>query len=119
HNAFIEQATGTRVIFWNTAKKGIAEKPLLGWGPEQFQTVFVKNLPSDMYLNENNREKWVDRPHYAVVEFFVSGGIIGGVLYVACIAIAFVVPIILSRRRIVSRWELAFLIGCASAYTLP
>ncbi len=72
-----------RYFIWPMAIKGVAEKPLLGWGPESFNYVFNTHYDSRAY----DHEAWFDRAHNLFLEWFVAGGIIGGTLFLAlCLA---------------------------------
>ena len=57
---------------WGSATSGIMERPLLGWGSENFPQPFEK------YNNPNHfgGEAWFDRTHNLVLEYLISGGIV-------------------------------------------
>ena len=61
-----------RLWTWGSAISGIIEKPILGWGSENFSQVF------DKYHNPNHYggESWFDRTHNIFLEYLISGGII-------------------------------------------
>lgn len=64
---------------WPTALAGIAEKPLTGWGYENFNYVFNEHYQPAMY----NQESWFDRAHNEFLDFAVWGGVPALVLYIA------------------------------------
>ena len=61
-----------RIWAWGSALQGFWERPLLGWGYENFLYVF------DKYYNPKNYggESWFDRAHNIYLDYAVSGGII-------------------------------------------
>jgi len=41
-NKFGEATIYARIAVWNVARQGFLERPILGWGPENFDLVFAK-----------------------------------------------------------------------------
>ena len=78
----------SRLYVWPLALKGIAEKPILGWGQENFNLVFQKNYNPAI----NDQEPWFDRAHDVFLDQLVSSGIIGFLSYIA-IYILFLITI--------------------------
>lgn len=75
----IDEATTARFPVWNMALKGFKERPILGWGQENFNYVFNKNYEPKMY----NQEQWFDRAHNIVMDWLVAGGILGLLSYLS------------------------------------
>lgn len=61
----------SRFWIWESALAGILEKPLLGWGAENFPVVF------DKYYNANlfGKKPWYDRAQNAYLDYWIAGGI--------------------------------------------
>lgn len=78
------EAGEVRFTLWGMALEGIKERPLLGWGQENFTPIFAKYYEPSLFT----QEPWFDRAHNVVVDWFVSGGIIGGVLYLLLFVVA-------------------------------
>jgi tetratricopeptide (TPR) repeat protein len=76
-----------RLLTWQTGLKGVAEKPIFGWGAERFFVVFNKYFPSEIYRHSNSRV-WYDRAHNIYVEYLVQGGVVGLLLYLMIFAYA-------------------------------
>jgi O-antigen ligase len=72
-----EIKTQGRYFVWPIALKGIAERPILGWGQENFNYVFNKHYTPDMY----RLEPWFDRAHNIFLDWAIAGGILGLVAY--------------------------------------
>jgi O-antigen ligase/predicted negative regulator of RcsB-dependent stress response len=73
-----------RLLNWNIALKGFLEKPVFGWGPENYGV--VANKYYDFRIGEN--EPWFDRAHNQPLDILVTGGI---VLFFAYLALLFAV----------------------------
>ncbi|QQR50456.1 O-antigen ligase family protein [Candidatus Nomurabacteria bacterium] len=89
HQAFIQEATGSRFIYWDIALQGIQDHPVLGSGPETYRYTYEKYFNPDMMLAAYNKEQWSDKPHNAYMEWLSTTGIIGGIAYMfmlGCIA---------------------------------
>jgi len=72
----------SRLAIWQNSLKGYLDKPVLGWGEENFQYVFNKYFPTEIYHSINS-EVWFDRPHNILIQHLIHGGIIGLGLYLA------------------------------------
>lgn len=70
-----------RFVVWETAWKGFLEKPVFGWGPENFNVVFAKFFNPCMFLSECGGEIWFDRAHNIVLDTLVTTGIVGFLSY--------------------------------------
>lgn len=73
----------SRLNNWKIAFEGFKEKPMLGWGQENYQVVFAKYFKPEMY----NDAPWYDRSHNFLLDALVSGGIVG--------LLAFLLPFVL------------------------
>ena len=61
-----------RLWTWETAATGFLEKPLLGWGVENFAYVFDKYYNPNHYLVES----FFDRTHNVFLEYLLGGGVL-------------------------------------------
>lgn len=86
---FIEQATKSRLVVWEKAWKGFKERPLLGWGPENYELVFTRHFNPCMFLPECGSEIWFDRSHNIIFDTLVTSGILGLLGYLAILVAAF------------------------------
>ena len=71
-----------RYFVWPMAWKGFKERPILGWGQENFSYVFNKNYDPRMYKHE----QWFDRTHNIFLDWLVVGGILGFLGYLSLYA---------------------------------
>jgi O-antigen ligase/Flp pilus assembly protein TadD len=65
-------------IAWESFK----ERPWLGWGPEGFKVPFDRRYDPQL-LRSGFGETYFDKPHNIVLEYLVSGGILGLLGYLA------------------------------------
>jgi O-antigen ligase len=73
----------TRLWVWDEAWKGFLERPVLGWGPENFTTVFDKFFNPNFYVPGQNSETWFDRAHSIYFDYLSETGILGLLSYLA------------------------------------
>jgi len=74
-----ETTTKSRFMVWDMAWEGVKERPLLGWGQENFNYVFNKNYDPGMY----GQEEWFDRTHNVFFDWLIVGGFIGLFAYLS------------------------------------
>lgn len=72
-----------RKVVWQMAVEGIKERPILGWGPENFNVPFSKYFNPCLALNECGNEVWFDRTHNIVLDHLANSGIVGLISYLA------------------------------------
>ncbi len=73
------QAGDARFIIWGMALEGVKERPLLGWGQENFNYVFNKYYDERLH----SEEPWFDRVHNIFFDWLIAGGILGLLSYFA------------------------------------
>jgi tetratricopeptide (TPR) repeat protein len=59
------------------AISGFLERPVFGWGQESFNFVFNKYYDPRMF----GQEQWFDRTHDVVLDWLISGGLVGFLAY--------------------------------------
>lgn len=79
-----DSTTKARFYNWGMAWKGVKERPLLGWGQENYAVVFDKYYDPRMY----GQEPWFDRVHNIVFDWLVAAGILGLLSYLSIFAAA-------------------------------
>ncbi len=68
-----------RLLNWQTAITAFRERPIFGWGQSNYNLAFDKYYLSAMHGNE----AWFDRTHNIVLDWLISGGILGLLFLVA------------------------------------
>lgn len=102
--------TQARGFIWPMAIKGFTEKPILGWGQENFNYIFNANYNPIMY----NQEQWFDRAHSVYLDWLVASGILGLIVYLAL----YVISIIFISKSDLSIAKKSVLIGLIVAYAV-
>jgi O-antigen ligase/tetratricopeptide (TPR) repeat protein len=69
-------AVRTRLIAWDIAWKGFVERPLTGWGFDNFHILFNEKY-NPISLRFGSYETWFDRAHNTVMDVLSMTGIIG------------------------------------------
>ena len=78
-----------RVVQWGAAVNGIRDRPLLGFGPENYQIVWSRFYDPSMYRFQPDSR--YDRAHNAYLDAFATSGVFGFLALVGvCIAMAWV-----------------------------
>jgi O-antigen ligase len=78
---FSERTAQTRLWTWGSAWNGFKERPILGWGPENFPTVFDKYFNTGHYMANLPTETWFDRAHSVIFDYLAETGILGLLSY--------------------------------------
>ncbi|MDP3645524.1 MAG: O-antigen ligase family protein [bacterium] len=78
--------TTVQARFYNMgmAWQGVKERPLLGWGQENYAIVFDKYFDPRMH----HAEPWFDRTHNVIFDWLVTGGFLGLITYFSIFAAA-------------------------------
>ncbi len=76
-------STNNRLVTWGIAWQGFKERPILGYGQENFYQVF------DKYFTTKNTEQWFDRSHNMIGDRAITGGIIGLLSYLSILLLPF------------------------------
>ncbi len=115
HLRFTEEARGSRFIFWNVAEKAMAEKPILGYGPENYMIAFQKYFDPEILQSWNSMEGWTDRTHNLYYELGVSGGYPLILIYLIFVIGLFYSLYVLVRKGTLTQFQgsvlSAFLVG--------
>lgn len=78
------KTVSSRFLLWNLTWKAFKERPLLGWGQENYVLAFSKNYDPRMY----SQEPWFDRAHNVLLDWLINGGIFGLFAYLGILGSA-------------------------------
>lgn len=70
---------GSRMMIWKMSWQGFQERPILGWGPENYSMVFSKYYDPGMY----GQEPWFDRSHNIFFDWLINAGVLGLLAYLS------------------------------------
>lgn len=77
----LDATAQTRFWTWGSAWRGFLERPILGWGPENFTTIFDKYFDPRHFVPGTQTETWFDRAHSVFFDYISETGILGLVSY--------------------------------------
>jgi len=103
--------TSSRFTIWNMSWEGFKERPILGWGQDNFPYVFSKNYDPVMW----NQEPWFDRSHYVFFDWLIAGGLLGLLAYLALFGSSILTIWTVGRRHF-SVIERSILTGMLAGY---
>jgi len=75
----------TRLLAWEASFTAFKDRPVLGWGPENYGYAFSKYFPPEIYVDSGSRI-WFDKAHSVLFEYLVTGGILGVLAYFGLLA---------------------------------
>ncbi|MBU1046008.1 O-antigen ligase family protein [Patescibacteria group bacterium] len=85
-----ERANKSRQVIWSNAWQGFLERPILGWGPENFSFVFHEHFDPGFYIPEiYGPDTRFDRAHNIIFDNLVDGGALGLLGYLSMFGASF------------------------------
>jgi len=110
-SSFSDTAIETRFEAWKMALEGIKRKPFLGWGQENFISLYtIVPIP----FTEGH--SWVDRAHNILIDWLVNAGILGLISYLAILGSAVTALIRGIKNRIIHEDEAVVIIIAIIVY---
>ncbi|MBU4332082.1 O-antigen ligase family protein [Patescibacteria group bacterium] len=105
--SFADRTIQDRFINWNIGWQGWKERPILGYGPENYYVSFNK------YYNSRTSEPWFDRAHNIIFDQLNSSGILGlaSYLFILCVSLYY-----LWKKRNRDFWLSVSFIGLIFGY---
>lgn len=80
------RAVSGRLLNWSIAWEGAKERPILGWGPEQYHILYDKHYNPRLF----NIEPWVDRAHNNYLDVAATSGIVGFLAYLGVLGVGLI-----------------------------
>lgn len=81
-NTTLSGTASTRIMAWKIAIVGWQERPVLGWGPNNFFYAFNKYYNPD-FLKFGWGETWFDNAHNIILNTLATQGLVGVVSYLS------------------------------------
>ena len=72
-----------RALMWKIAWDGFEERPLLGWGPENFGNVFAHDFDPAYFKPAKGFGRWFDRAHSIYFDYLAEIGALGLLSFLA------------------------------------
>ncbi len=105
-----DATTRHRLMNWDMGWRGFLERPITGWGLENYMVVFSRFYNPELY----DAEQWFDRTHNIYIDWLVSAGVLGLAAYLFLLATA--LYYIWKRPRSIA--EVSVLSGLILAYAI-
>ena len=113
-----DETTASRFIVWERALDSIADRPIFGWGPENFDRAFEQNFDIRLYEKEGLKEVWFDKGHNVIIDTAVTGGVVA-IIAVLLLLGAYVRAILKARNSgVIGRGEEALLLALPLAHLI-
>ncbi|NQU82990.1 MAG: O-antigen ligase family protein [Parcubacteria group bacterium] len=116
-NKFVELTSASRFINWQMAWKGFLERPMFGWGPENYIILFPKFFNPCLYTGKCGSEIWFDRTHNIVLDTLVTTGIFGVFAYLGLfVTMAFALIKKYFKQKTISFWLFSVFLALPISY---
>ncbi len=113
----LDTGTAGRFIAWKIAWQGFLERPITGWGLDDFHILFNRNY-NPQSLRSGYYETWFDRAHNTVMDVVSMTGLVGFLAFVV-LWVAIYYTIIKARRaKYIDIPTTAVMIGLPAGYFL-
>jgi len=99
----------TRLIAWGVAWQAFKERPIFGWGVENFYYAFDKYY-NPKSLEHGYYETWFDRSHNIFMDYLSTTGVVGFLSYLSIFVACFWVIIKRFRSQIIDLDDLVFFV---------
>lgn len=86
--SFESEAISGRLVAWGIGLQAFQEKPILGWGFENFRAAFSKHYEPKILTTSMSGTYW-DKPHNIVIEYLVNTGLLGLLAYLFIFIVVF------------------------------
>ncbi len=86
--AYLMSGIKERTIAWRAGWQGFKERPIFGWGWENYNVIFNQKY-QPFYLRGGEESTWFDRSHNQVIDMLSLTGIIGTLFYLSVFSVLF------------------------------
>ena len=93
-----ERTVESRFKIWRMGWEGFKERPILGWGPENYNIVFSKYFNPELW----RQEPWFDRSHNIILDWLINAGALGLASFLGMFIAAILIVYKMARAKTVS-----------------
>lgn len=97
---------GSRIMAWGIAVDSWKEKPLFGWGPNNYYYAFNKYYKPE-FLGHGWGETWFDNAHSALINTLSVQGLVGILSYLGTFIVPLFMAFLAYRKKIIDQHVLA------------
>jgi len=80
---YLQVKSKARPLIWQQAWEGFSQRPILGWGPQNFGFVFNKTFNPCFYADECGGQPRFDQAHNIIMDNLIDTGVLGLIAYLA------------------------------------
>jgi O-antigen ligase/tetratricopeptide (TPR) repeat protein len=113
----LNTGTAGRFIAWNIAWQGFLERPLTGWGLDNFHVLFNTHY-NPASLRSGYYETWFDRAHNTVMDVVSMTGLVGLLTFAGIWIMLYATVIRAKKKGYINLSTMAVLIGLPAGYFL-
>ncbi|MBU4285017.1 O-antigen ligase family protein [Patescibacteria group bacterium] len=113
--SFKSDTIQTRLWSWESAINGWKEKPIFGWGPENFTFLHMKYFDSRHFSGLGSETIW-DRAHNIILEMLSTMGIVGLLSYIFIFFSIFYILIKKFKQKQIENSDFGIIIAMLIAY---
>lgn len=110
--SFQDNQNQARFTVWKMSWEGFKERPILGWGLENYNLVFNKYYDPVLW----EQEPWFDRAHNVFFDRLTTNGILGLLTYLALFGSVFYYLLLKRKKYNFSEYDSAIICGLLAAY---
>ena len=99
--SFQERTIQSRFMIWRMSARAVLERPIFGWGQENYYLVFQKYFDPRLY----QQEPWFDRSHNVVFDWLIHAGFLGLISYFSLIGLSLWLIFRSLRRGLIAPFE--------------
>ena len=108
---FSDPSSKSRITTWKMGWEGFKERPILGWGQENFVGVYTINP-----IPLTGKHVWFDRAHSIVLDWMINAGVLGFLSYLAIYGSAFYTIRKNFQNEIISQKEAVTIVIALTVY---
>ncbi len=111
-------SSDARIILWESAFESVKDRPVLGYGPENFELAYQSNFDNRLFLEENLGEIWFDRAHNYFIDTLVEVGFLGLLAWLVMLFLLARTFVRASKRGLISDMQAQMLVVLICAQIL-
>lgn len=116
HQYILMKTSPARFALWDIAWRAFKERPIFGYGLENFRFVFQKYYNPCFGSNLCGGEIWFDRAHNQILDILVQSGIFGLIAFICLFVSSFITLFKVWKNQLVSGYIIALFIAFFAAY---
>lgn len=97
-SAYEQVSTKARPLVWEISGEAIKERPVTGWGIDNFYAAYQEHFDNRLLTAEYGNEPWFDRAHNIVIDQTVESGYVGVIGYFSLYLLAIILLVRVALR---------------------